>query len=128
MTLTLSCWSNDFERTKEELQLMGNKILKVKKDKESTASMLKFHGGFNCAYITYRHPTLTTRPRKGDLIEYYDWNRGRKTLKKAIVRSTDREYGCLKDHVGIKSTIVEIGAITRIITFQLVPEQLFKYL
>lgn len=124
MTLKLQCWTNDLERTKEELEKMGNKILKVKKDKDANAHM----HGFNCAYITYKHPTLMVRPEKGDLVEYYDWVRGRKTLKEGIVIGSDTNVGIIKDHVEIKQTIIAIGNITRIIQKQIIPKKLFKYL
>jgi len=115
--LVLYKWSNCVEDTKEQLKNEGNTILNVRKD--GTGHLIK-----------YRHHSLNRRPKRGDLIEYYDWNRKetKRILTRAIVNSTDNEYGTIKDHVGVKSTIIAIGDITRIIRKQIIPEKLFKYL
>lgn len=110
--LILKSWSNMYANTVEELKKVGNKIIAVSKSGEQGH------------IITYRHSSLTARPHKGDLIEYYDDSR----YKRAVVNATQKDAWCLNDHVGIKNTIIAIGMITKIIKRKCVSRKIMRYM
>lgn len=117
MKLKLQEWSNSYANSVDDLKRLDNKIIAVSKSGEQGH------------IITYRHFALTKRPIKGDLVEYADYKAfDRWTRKRAIVVATEKDWWCLKDHIGLKNTIVGIGMITKIVKEQVIPIKLFKYL
>lgn len=120
--LILKSWSNSYGNTVDELKKCGNKIIAVSKSGEQGH------------IITFKHKTLTSKPRRGDLVEYYDDSDSERSfaspsgLKRAIVKGTEKDWWCLTDCVGIKNTIISIGNITRIIKKQLISNKIFRYL
>ena len=101
--LILKEWSNSYSGSVDRLKELGNKIIAVSKSGEQ--------GNM----ITYKHFALTRRPKKGDLVEYYDNSR----WKRAIVVGTEKDWWCLKDHLGLMKRIVAIGMVRKIIDEQI---------
>ena len=110
--LILKSWSNSYANTVEELKEVGSKIIAISKSGEEGH------------IITYKHASLTARPHKGDLIEYYDDSR----YKRAVVNATQKDSWCLNDHVGIKNTTLSIGMITKIIKRKYVSLKMLRYM
>lgn len=117
MKLKLKEWSNNYVSSVDDLKRVGNKIIAVSKS------------GDYGHIITYRHPTLTRRPIKGDLVEYADYRPfDRWVRKRAVVKATGEDWWCLTDHIGLKNTIVSLGMVIKIVKERLIPIKLFKYL
>lgn len=109
--MILKEWSSGYGDNVEDYKRLKHKIISVRKSGQGHL-------------ITYRHSTLTKRPKKGDLVEYCDGYQ----RKQAIVQGTEKDEWCLKDHIGLKDSIVSIGMVTKIIKKQLIPIKLFRYL
>lgn len=111
--IKLKTWSNSQSETVDKLKKHGNKIIAVSKSDSG-----------HC--ITYRHGTLTRRPGKGDLVEYYPLGEDRKY--KRIIIGTDKDFSCVIDHVEIKQQIIDIGSVIKIIKKQYLTKRTLKYL
>ena len=109
--MKLSTWSNSKEYTMDEIRERGHKILSVRNDGVGHI-------------IEYRHSTLTARPRKGDLVEYYDDSR----YRRGIVLGTDKDSWVIKDHIEVKGMIFGLDMVRKIITKQIIPKKLFRYM
>ena len=119
--LILRIWSNSYGVTKEDLIKTGNKILSVRKAGDSGHT------------ITYRHNTLTSKPKKGDLVIYYrhgGWTDPITLVKgkwaRGLVQGTEDTSDIIEDHVSIDCTIIPIGDIKKVV--DKIPKRFVRYL
>ena len=112
MGLTLNDWTNSYDV--EDYKKFGHKIKAVSKS-----------GGGHI--VTYEHKTLTKKPKKGDLVEYYHWNGNKDVLKRAIVQGTEEDSYCIQNCIDLKNSITPLHDVKRIVKRALIKEKLFKY-
>lgn len=69
---------------------------------------------------------------KGDLVEirYSIYNRvdSPKYITKVIVKGTEKDPWCIKNHIDVKGSIIPISDVISIIKKQVIPKELFHYL
>lgn len=109
MSLKLQVWSNSPESTKDDLRELGHKIITAHTDEQGQL-------------ITYIHATLKSKPRRGDLVLYRDsggWDSQvhfrKAAWRTAAIMEDERGANNIKDHVTIRSTIIALYDIKKIV-------------